>query len=372
MQMDKSMRVAILGSRGYPYVYSGYETLVKHLAEGLVKKGVQVTVYCHKGLFHQKPNEVNGVNLVYIPTIEKKSLSQLVHSFLSFIHLIFNRPNVVFVVNAANGPFGLISKIFSIPSAINVDGLEWLRPKWKGLGAKYFKWSARQATRFYDQIINDSDEMRRVYQELFGVDSVVIAYGGVIRSSTQPELIEKWGLKPENYYLIVGRLIPDNNADLIIEGFVRSSSKKKLVVVGDVPYTDVYASKLKSIQDERLIFTGYVTDQDELAELYHQAYGYFHGHEYGGTNPTMLKALAYGSAILALDTVFNQEMLSNGKYGLFFEKNADAVRQLIHRVEKEEDRMMRLKKNSSHGITAKYQWSTVIDQYHDVFKRLSK
>lgn len=369
--MTKPIRVAIIGSRGYPYVYSGYETLVKHLAEGLVEKGVHVTVYCHRGLFNEKPKQVNGVDLVYLPTIEKKSLSQLVHSFLAFIHLIFNRPDVVFVVNAANGPFGLISKLIRLPSAINVDGLEWLRPKWKGLGAMYFKWSARQATRSYDQIINDSEQMRRVYLELFGVDSEVIAYGGVIRHSAKPELIEKWDLKPEDYYLIVGRLIPDNNADLIIEGFIKSSSKRKLVVVGDVPYTDAYAAKLKSIQDERLVFTGYVTDQDELAELYHQAYGYFHGHEYGGTNPTMLKALAYGTAILALDTVFNQEMLSNGKYGLFFEKNADSVKQLIQQVEKDEARMAQLKKNSHHGITAKYQWPTVIEQYYRVFKRLT-
>ena len=122
--MTKSIRVAIIGSRGYPYVYSGYETLVKHLAEGLVEMGVRVTVYCHKGLFSEKPKQVNGVDLVYLPTIEKKSLSQLVHSFLAFSHMIFNRPDVVFVVNAANGPFGLISKIIRLPSAINVDGLE--------------------------------------------------------------------------------------------------------------------------------------------------------------------------------------------------------------------------------------------------------
>ncbi|WP_422007559.1 DUF1972 domain-containing protein [Roseivirga pacifica] len=366
------MKVAIIGSRGYPYVYSGYETLIKHLAEGLVERGVEVTVYCHKGLFSERPKTVNGVNLAYIPTVETKSLSQLVHSLLSFIHLIFNRPDVLFVVNAANGPYGLISKLFRIPTAINVDGLEWLRPKWKGLGAKYFKWSAKQATKFYDLIINDSEEMKRVYQETFHVDSEVIAYGGIIRKSTAPELIEKWGLKPNDYYLIVGRLIPDNNADLIIDGFINSDSSKKLVVVGDVPYADEYASKIKGISDERLVFTGYVTDQDELAELYHQAFGYFHGHEYGGTNPTMLKALAYGSAILALNTAFNQEMLNGGEFGRFFEKNAKSVTHLVNSMEANSSQMASLKQNSPKGITKKYTWEYVVDQYYSAFQKLRR
>ena len=151
--------------------------------------------------------------------------------------------------------------------------------------------------------------MRRVYLDLFDKDSEVIAYGANIRFSKKEQLIKKWNLSKDDYYLVVGRLIPDNNADLIIEGFLSTNSERKLVIVGDVPYQDEYADRLKSLTDTRLVFTGYVNDQAELAELYHNAYAYFHGHEYGGTNPTMLKAMAYGSAILALDTVFNREML---------------------------------------------------------------
>lgn len=365
------MKVSIIGSRGYPYIYSGYETLIKHLAEGLVSKGVDVTVYCHKGLFDEMPKYVNGVELVYLPTIERKSLSQLIHSFLSFVHLLFHRPDVVFVVNAANGPFGLLTKVCRIPSCINVDGLEWLRPKWKGLGAKYFKWSARQATKFYDLIINDSDEMKRVYQETFGVDSEVIAYGGIIRKSKNPKLISQWGLTPDDYYLVVGRLIPDNNADIIVKGFLASNSKRKLVIVGDVPYRDEYADKIKATTDPRMVFTGYVTDQDQLAELYHQAYAYFHGHEYGGTNPAMLKALAYGSAILALETPFNREMLNDTEFGLYFEKQSESIRQLVNRVDDDQELMQGLKQNSIKGIKQKYTWNYVVDQYYGVFKRLS-
>ena len=120
--------------------------------------------------------------------------------------------------------------------------------------------------------------------------------------------------------MVVGRLIPDNNADLVIDGFLKSSSRKKLVIVGDVPYKDSYASEIKKMTDKRLIFTGYVKDQNILTELYQKCYVYVHGHEFGGTNPTMIKAMAYGCAILALDTVFNREMLQNSKFGIFFKK----------------------------------------------------
>jgi glycosyltransferase involved in cell wall biosynthesis len=226
------------------------------------------------------------------------------------------------------------------------------------------------ATLFYDQIINDSDEMRKVYLNLFKRDSKVIAYGANIRKSKNPDLINKWNLKQREYYLVIGRLIPDNNADLIIKGFLKSSSNKKLVIVGDVPYKDSYASDLKNIVDKRLVFTGYVKDQDILAELYHNCYVYVHGHEFGGTNPTMIKAMAYGCAILALDTVFNKEMLQKGKYGLFFKKEFFSITNLIEYCEKENIIMDKFRRKSVNGITKKYNWDFVSSQYLEVFKIL--
>jgi len=169
------MRIAIIGSRGYPYVYSGYETFVKELVERLVKRDYDITVYCHKNLFKSFPKQVNGVNLVYISTIEKKSLSQLVHSIQSITHACFRDFDIILVVNSANGPFGLITRLFGKKTAINVDGLEWLRPKWKGLGAKYFYWASRMATRLYDVIITDSDEVQKFYEHEFNSRWTVIA-----------------------------------------------------------------------------------------------------------------------------------------------------------------------------------------------------
>ena len=367
--MAKKYNISIIGVKGYPYVYGGYETFVKEISERLIDK-YNITVYCHKSLFSNKPKNLGGINLVYLPTIETKILSQPIHSFFSIIHACFSKSDIILVVNSANGPFGILTKLFRIPTAINVDGLEWLRPKWKGLGSVYYKWASKMATLFYDQIVNDSDEMRKVYLDLFKIDSKVIAYGANTIESNSSDLIKKWNLDQRGYYLVVGRLIPDNNADLIIDGFLKSSSRKKLVIVGDVPYKDSYASEIKKMTDKRLIFTGYVKDQNILTELYQNCYVYVHGHEFGGTNPTMIKAMANGCAILALDTVFNREMLQNGKFGIFFKKQLLSMTNMLKYCEKENKIMDNLRHQSVKGIIKKYNWDYVTAQYSEVFESL--
>lgn len=369
--MAKKFNISIIGVKGYPYVYGGYETFVKEICERLNDK-YNITVYCHKSLFSNKPKNVGGINLVYIPSVETKVLSQPIHSFFSIIHACFSKADLILVVNSANGPFGIITKIFKIPTVINVDGLEWLRPKWKGLGSLYYKFASRMSTLFYDQIINDSNEMRKVYLKLFNKDSKVIAYGANKRVSVNPDLIKTWKLIPKKYYLIVGRLIPDNNADLIINGFLSTNSLKKLVVVGDVTYKSSYAERLKNINDKRIVFTGYINNPKVLAELYHNCYAYLHGHEYGGTNPTMIKAMAYGCAILALDTPFSREMLSNGKFGLFFKKNIHSVSQKIYYCEKNISQINDYRNKSVQGISKKYDWDNITNQYIETFNDLLK
>ncbi|OOG70543.1 glycosyltransferase [Algoriphagus sp. A40] len=369
---DKKLKVAIMGAKGYPYVYGGYDTMIKELGERLTERGVVVRVYNHRSLFEDRPRFINGIECIYTPAIETKSLTQLTHTFTSMIHACFSDVDVIFVVNSGNGPFGLISKLFRKPTAINVDGLEWLRPKWKGMGSKYFFWASKMATKFYDQVINDSEEMRRVYLELFNADSKVIAYGANPKETMDSKLIEKWNLESKSYFLIVGRLVPDNNADLIIEGFLKSDSKRIFAIVGDVPFEDEWANRLKNIQDSRLLFTGYVTDPDELAALYGHSYAYFHGHEFGGTNPAMLKALGYGCAILALNTPFNQEMLQNGKHGWYFEKCVDSVKEIVEKSETEPEKMEEFRLTARTGLTQKYNWDFVTDQYLEVFEALAE
>jgi glycosyltransferase involved in cell wall biosynthesis len=363
--LSTKLRIAIIGSRGYPYVYSGYETLVKELAERLVKSGNEVTVYCHRKLFNEKPKKVNGVHLVYTPSVRSKVFSQLYNSFFSFIHVCFSKSDIVLVVNSANGPFGLLTKIFRKKTCINVDGLEWLRPKWKGLGSLYFRFASKLAILFFDEIITDSLEMNKVYEDKFGKKSTVIAYGSTMIVDNKSKILEKFSLNKKDYYLIVGRLIPDNNSKLIIEGFLNSKSKRSIVIVGDVPYNDNYANDIKSLSSEKVIFTGYVNNQIDLTVLYGNCYGYIHGHEFGGTNPTMINALDLNCQILALETAFNREMLEN-KQSIFFNKNENSIVEKICEFENKYDEL--IKKNKNYVLPKKYDWDFICKQYLEVFQ----
>ena len=363
--MNKKLKIAIIGSRGYPYIYSGYETLVKELSERLVKKGHTVRVYCHKYLFKNRPKKINGIELIYMPSVKSKVLSQLYNSFFSFLHVCFSNNDVVLVVNSANGPFGILTKIFRKKTCINVDGLEWLRPKWKGLGSIYFRFASKLATLFFDQIITDSVEMNKVYKNNFDKKSTVIAYGSTMTANKNYKILEKFNLHKKDYYLIVGRLIPDNNSKIILKAFLKSNSNKSIVIVGDVPYNDDYSNDIKLLKSNKVVFTGYVNDQVDLTALYNGCFCYIHGHEFGGTNPTMINALDLNCQILALDTVFNREMLEN-KESVFFNKNS--IIKKINELEEKYDEL--IQKNSNYKIPKKYDWENITYEYLKVLQKL--
>ena len=324
--------------------------------------------FCHSSLFKKKPRLVNGIKLIYTPSIKSKTFSQLFNSFFSFIHACFSNTDVVLVVNSANGPFGLITKLFRIPTAINVDGLEWLRPKWSGLGSFYFKFASKLATIFFDEIITDSVEMNKVYRTKFGKNSTVIAYGSTMNVKNKSKILEKLRLKKKDYYLIVGRLIPDNNSKLIIEAFLNSNSNKSIVIVGDVPYNDDYANNIKLLSSNKVIFTGYVNGKVDLTSLYKNCYGYIHGHEFGGTNPTMINALDLNCQILALDTIFNRETLHN-KISILFNKNKNSISKKINGFENTYDEI--IAKNINYKLPKKYDWDFISNQYLEVFYNLT-
>jgi glycosyltransferase involved in cell wall biosynthesis len=366
------MRIAIIGSRGFPHVYSGYETLVTELATRLVARGHEVLVYCRSSLFPQKPPVVQGVRCIYLPSLKSKSLDTLTHGLLSTLDVVRRRVDAVLYVNSANGPFGAITRLFRKRTAINVDGLEWLRPKWKGLGGKYFYFSSRLATRLFDEVVTDAEAMADVYRKEFNSPSTVIAYGARLARSETPERIKEFDLSPDGYYLIVGRLIPDNNADVIVRGFEKSATARKLVIVGDVPYKDAYAERVRRTSDPRVKFVGYVRDQALLRELYCNSTAYLHGHEFGGTNPALLKALGFGCAILALDTPFSREVLAGDRHGVYFPKSPEGVAASVAWAESNPDRLRSMRETSRRRIEEAYTWEGIVDRYEQLFRNLSR
>ena len=185
-------------------------------------------------------------------------------------------------------------------------------------------------------------------------------------------IIKSWNIESKKYFLVVGRLVPDNNADLIINGFIQSSSKKKLVVVGDNPFKETFSSKIKKNTDSRIVFTGYIKDSKFYQNFIEIAMFIFMVIRVWWNQPTMIKAMNYGCAILALKTVFNLEMLGEGKYGIFFEKNLEDVSKMISYCDKDIDLVKKLRIKSKKGIVKKYDWDFITNQYIEVFNHLLK
>ncbi len=370
------MRIAILGIRGLPSTYSGYETFVGELAPRLVQRGHEVTIYCRKKLYEDRPAIHEGMRMRYLPSLEHKFLSTLSHSFFAMVDATFRRNDVVLAVNAANGMFGIIPRLLGKPCLLNVDGMEWLRPKWNALGKFVFKNSARLGTWFYDEIVTDAEEMHRLYAKQFGIDSTYIAYGANIESSNNAKVVEENGLKRGEYYLIASRLVPDNNADLIVEAFVKSGSKRTLAIAGGADYKGntverEFIDRLKGLANDRVKFLGHVGKPGHVKELHCNCFGYIHGHQFGGINPSLLKALGYGNLIFALDTPFNAEVLENGNYGVLYGRSADELANRIGEIEKDLPRAKRLRKRAPDRIRERFTWDRITDEYETLFRKVA-
>lgn len=369
------MHIRVYGIRGLPSTYSGLETIMGELAPRWIEAGHQVTVYCRKSLYSERPTQWQGVDLVYLPNFEHKVASTLSHSFLSTLHAMIYESDVILVWNAANGPFGWLLRLAGKKCVINVDGMEWLRPKWQGLGKKYFEWAAKTATRAFPVVITDAEEMKRLYLKEFGVDTTYIAYGANIEPSENPGIIEQYGLKSREYYLIASRLVPDNNADLIVEAFVKSGSDKYLAIAGGADYKGntieaAFIQKLKSMDNGRVLFLGHIDNSDHIKELHHHCYAYIHGHQFGGINPSLLKALGFSNCILAHNTPFNSEVLAGGQYGLLWDKNVNSLVEKIQFIEGNPDAAEVFRERANEPIHERFNWDLIAKQYISVFNQV--
>ena len=362
------MRIAIFGARGIPHTYSGTETFFGELAPRLVARGHDVIVYCRSSLFRERPKQYKGVRLVYLPSIETKNLSTPSHTLGCVLDVLFRRVDVMLVANVSNALLCIVPRMFGKNVALNVDGLEWKRSKWSRIGRWYFHWNARLAGRICpDGIITDALEMQRIYLQEFNTRSVCITYGANIEASSNPEVVRRYGLEPQGYYLIASRLVPENNADLIIKGFELSHSTKLLAIAGDANYRGAFVDKLKQTADRRVRFLGHVGDAEHVKELHCNCYAYVHGHSVGGTNPALLKALGYGNLVFAFDTLFNREVIAN--YGILFSDPADFARKIAV-LEEDPSQAQKYRSHACRRILERYTWDHITDQYEDYFHRL--
>lgn len=369
LKSKRSLRIAICGLRGIPHSYSGTESLVAQLAPRLAARGHEVIVYCRRSLFRERPPSYQGVRLIYLPSIETKVLGTPTHTTLCAFDVRFRKVDVVLVMNIVNGLQCAILRALGQQFAIMVDGQDWKRGKWGRLARSYFFWCAKHIGRTCPRgVITDAEGMRQIYLDEFHTPSACIASGANIEVSTRPEIVRNYGLEPFQYYLIASRLVPENNADLIMKAFEQVRTGRLLAIAGTANYRSEFVDQLKRTKDPRVRFIGHVSDPEHMKELYCNTYAYVHGHSLGGINPALLRPLGCGVCVLALDTPFNREPLQD--YGMFFAPEVSDLARKLQHIEDHPEVAAEYRQRSPERIREAYTWDKITDQYEEFFLRL--
>lgn len=363
------MRIAILGTRGVPASYGGFETFAEHLSTRMVARGHDVTVYCRSHYVSPRQLEYHGVRLKVLPTIRHKYFDTVVHAFISSLHAVTGRYDAVLICNAANAPFAPILRLTGTPVALNVDGLEHKRKKWNWLGRSYYLMAEKLATWLPNEIVTDARVIQDYYLAHYKTPTTMIAYGAEIERRPDRAAVRQWRVEPNRYVLYVSRLEPENNAHLVIKAFKKVRTSHKLLIVGDAPYAYEYINELRERAggDHRIIFTGFVFG-DAYRALQQNAYCYVHATEVGGTHPALLEAMGYGNCVLTLATPENLEVV--GEDGIPYNDENDLAERL-QRVLRDGSMVSRYRQRAQERVRQYYDWEHVVDRYERLFTELA-
>jgi glycosyltransferase involved in cell wall biosynthesis len=364
------MRIAIFGARGIPAKWGGFDTFVTNLAPRLAAKGHDITVFCMpKYSQHDKPPVIDGVHLIYLPTIYGKTTETLLHELLSSLYALFRlrRFDIYYILGCRSTMVYLPHYWMRRTLVINTDGLDWIRRKWGWFARNFLRFNYWIARKIGKQLVSDSFELKKYYLENYKKETVFLTNGGEIIEERHPEVVRKYGLEPGEYCLVACRMEPENNIDIIISEFSKTSLKKRLVIAGGANYKSPYFEQLKRTDDCRILFLGPVYEEGHIEQLHLHAYLYLHGHEVGGTNPSLLKAMACGNIIIAHDVRFNREVLDGN--GLMWDKNEGSLTARLTEADKNYKQYQKtLPGKCIERIRTCYSWDKV-GRDHELFFR---
>jgi glycosyltransferase involved in cell wall biosynthesis len=360
------MKLAILGTRGIPANYGGFETFAEELSVRLAARGHDLTVYGRSNNIRYKGTEYKGVKLVILPTIGTKHLDTVFHTFLSVFHAILQRFDAVLICNAANAVFAIVPRVTGTPVALNVDGIERKRKKWGIAGRTYYQISEYLATWIPSVIITDAAVIREYYLKRYGASSKMIAYGAECTRQMTTQVHQRLGVNPRTYVLYVSRLEPENNAHLVIQAFERVKTSMPLLIVGDAPYAHEYIAALKSTSDTRVMFPGALYGMD-YRELQSHAYVYVHATEVGGTHPALIEAMGAGNCVIVYDTPENREVV--GDCGLFFSSGTELTN-LLQKAIDSPQLVDSFREKAQARARKQYSWDAIADEYEALFREL--
>lgn len=360
----------MIGTRGVPANYGGFETCVEEVGKRLVSMGHDVTVYCRKSYYSDTSKTYLGINRVLLPNIPSKSLDTMSHTFFSTLHAAFGNHDVYMVFNAANSLFVAPLRILGKKIAINTDGLEWKRTKWGPVGRQFYKFSEKIACLVANRLVSDSEGIRDYYLMQHHTDSDKIAYGAPIQSCATTSRIKKMGLEPGRYFLQITRFESENHPLLSIEAFQKLKPKKKFVLVGGNPYPNRYTQAIERAAGDNILLPGFIYDQETLKELWCHCLAYIHGNSVGGTNPALLQAMASGCFTIAIDNPFNRDVLRD--CGIYYQKSADSLAKQLDWTVDNQEKLKTYRQKAQARVASHYSWDRIAFQYEELFYRMTR
>ena len=362
MAIPSKPTVAIVGTRGYPSYYGGFETLVRKLVPFLTERGWRVVVYCRSGVDRIRDDTDDAaVVQVFSPGIEKKSISTLSYGLTSSIDAAFRNVDVALVMNVANGYWLPILRARGIPVVLNVDGIEWERQKWGSLAKLVFRTGAVLTGRYADRIVCDSLAIRDRWVAEFARVGSYIPYGGTETGQLAPAR----GFGSGKYVLYVARFVPENSVTEFIEAVKHLPDDMQVVIVGSSGYGGEIEAQVAALANacESVTWLGHISNDDELLALWQNCGAYFHGHSVGGTNPALVQAMACGAPTVARDTKFNREVL--GDAGVFTPADPGSIAEALIDVMGSEDARLRLGRSAMLRQQEQFTWTGVCEAYEN-------
>jgi len=362
------VKIAIIGSRGVPARYGGFETLAEELGSRLAERGHAVTVYGRSTSVDRGLVEYRGMRLVVLPAPRRKHLETVLHTLLASVHAALEGFDAVLLLNAANAPWIRILQLAGIPVALNVDGLERRRRKWGFAGRAYYRLCERLAAVLPDRLVTDAEVIQRYYRRSYRAPSRMIAYGGDLAPPAGSETLDELGLDRGEYLLYVSRFEPENNPDRVAEAYSRVGGQRPLVMVGGAPYAPGLARRVRAVADSKVLLPGPIYGVG-YRQLLFGCRLYIHATEVGGTHPALVEAMGASRPVLYYDTPENREVV--GAAGLPFRfAGEQRLESVLEEIVEAPERLRALGKLARERVTERYRWGDVARAYEQLLESM--
>jgi glycosyltransferase involved in cell wall biosynthesis len=362
-----AMKIGILGTRGIPARYGGFETLAEELSARLAARGHDVTVYTRTRYAEPGVREWRGAKVRVLPTVPTKYLDTVAHGLVSGLDAAFERFDAVLVCNAINAASCFLPRLSGATRVIlNVDGLERHRRKWNAIGQLGYAISEKLSTIVPDAVVSDARVIRDYYRRTYGFESHFIPYGGDLPQASGRDTLDRLGLSPERYVLYVSRLEPENNADAVVRAYRGVPGETPLVIVGDAPYAADYVARVRAEADPRVKFPGAIYG-DGYRQLLASTAVYVQATEVGGTHPALVEALGYGRIVCYNATPENEEV-AGGAALPFDVRQPATLSALLAAVLDDPASYSVWKERARSRTNERYRWEDVANRYEEVLQ----